>query len=641
MRHYTLLFIFFLISIYINAQTCSGSLGDPIINFDFGSGSNPGPPLAATNYTFFGNDCPPDGSYTIRTNTSGCFGNTWHTVTGDHTGNTNGYFMLINAKVESGTFYIDTVRGLCPNTTYEFAAWIMNVIKPTACGGTASQPNISFSIEKIDGTVLQTNSTLNISATQTPVWNRYPFLFTTTNAVSDIVLRMANTAAGGCGNDLAIDDITFRPCGPLLTPSITNAGNQTSTDFCAGEIKTYSFSCDVSAGFTTPVYQWQQRFNNGNFADILGENTTNLQVSYSPTAIVGMYQYRLVAAEAGNFASPQCRIFSSPLIVTIKPSPLINLTSNSPICETDSIKFSSSGGNSFDWQGPNGFSSTLANPTIINAQLQNQGSYNLKVTDTNGCSTFGSISIIINPSPIAAVSFIDTTICTAEKILLSAFGGTEYNWTPVENLITPYQQNTFANPVVSVIYIVTVKNAAGCADTASVNINVIKKPIVDAGPDQTIIAGKTIRLAGNIIGDVASFEWAPNQFISDVNALNPLVNPPSDFQYTLTAVAPKNCAIVKDSMQIKIYSGIYIPNAFTPNGDGKNDTWNVPALEAYPLHTLVIYNRYGEVVFKRNKSFLPWNGVFKSNLLPTGTYTYVIDLKNGSELLKGTVLLLR
>src|SRR5690349_210843 len=119
------------------AQLCTGSLGDPVIHITFGSGNNPGPPLraATTYYTYVSTDCPNDGSYTVRNSTSGCFGSTWYDVLLDHTPNdTNGYFMLVNASYQPGDFYVDTVKGLCGSTTYEFAAWIMNVLRPSACG---------------------------------------------------------------------------------------------------------------------------------------------------------------------------------------------------------------------------------------------------------------------------------------------------------------------------------------------------------------------------------------------------------------------------------------------------------------------------------------------------------------------------
>src|ERR1051325_7581784 len=122
----------------VNAQLCTGSLGDPVVHITFGAGGNSGPSLraASTTYTFINQDCPNDGSYTVYNSTFGCFGNTWHNISEDHTpGDQNGYFMLVNASFTPGDFYVDTIKGLCTNTTYEFAAWVVNVLRPIGCGG--------------------------------------------------------------------------------------------------------------------------------------------------------------------------------------------------------------------------------------------------------------------------------------------------------------------------------------------------------------------------------------------------------------------------------------------------------------------------------------------------------------------------
>ncbi len=637
---FILLVLFFLAFNQAYTQTCSGSLGDPIVNFNFGSGSNPGSPLAATNYTYSSNDCPVDGSYTVRSNTNNCFGNTWHSVTGDHTGNANGYFMLINASVAPSAFYVDTVRGLCPNTTYEFGAWIMNVILPSACNGNATQPNITFSIEKTDGTVLQTNTTGTIPSTTSPIWVQKAFLFTTTAAVSDVVLRMINNAPGGCGNDLALDDITFRPCGPNLMPNITNTASQ-STDLCQGEVKSFTFTCTVSAGYINPVYQWQQSFNGNAFTDIVGENTTTLQALYGAISAVGIYRYRLQVAEAGNFASVQCRVSSEPLTVTIKSLPIASISNNSPVCENATILLTALGGTNYEWQGPANFTSTSNQPAIQNAQFQNAGMYTVKVIGTNSCFVTASTNVIINAAPVAAVSFTTDTICVGSTILLQASGGTNYEWFPVTGLSTPKLQATQANPANSIVYNVKVTNSFGCIDTASIDIKVVKVPIVNAGLDKITTVGKAVQLTGSISGDVASFTWSPTNFMLNETTLTPLVNPPTDYQYVLTAVAPKNCGTFTDTVQVKIINGIFIPNAFTPNGDGKNDTWNVPGLEIYPFHTLTIFDRYGQVVFQRQKTFVPWNGYYKGQLLPSGAYTYLIDLNNGTQVLRGSFLMVR
>lgn len=625
---------------YANAQTCSGSLGDPIVNFNFGAGPNPGSPLAATNYNYTSTDCPVDGSYTVRTNTNNCFGNTWHSIDNDHTGNANGYFMLINASVQPSAFYVDTVKGLCPNTTYEFAAWIINVILPSACNGNANQPNITFSIEKTDGTILQTNTTGNIPSTASPTWVQKAFLFTTTNVVSDVVLRMVNNAPGGCGNDLALDDITFRPCGPSLTATITNTASQ-NTEFCQGEIKSFTFSCTVSAGYVNPVYQWQQSFNGNTFSDILVENTTTLQVQYGTNSAVGNYRYRLQVSEAANFASAQCRVSSDPLTVTIKSLGVALASANSPVCQNATIMLNATGGANYDWQGPANFISTSSQPIIQNAQQQNAGLYTVKVTAANSCFVTASTNIVVNAAPNAVVSFSKDTVCAGASVLLSARGGVSYDWFPTMFLSTPKQQTTEAQPLNNIVYHVQVTNSFGCKDTADIDIHVVKSPLVNAGTDKIIVAGKTVQLTGSITGDVANFIWSPNDFILNENTLTPLVNPPNDYKYILTASAPNNCGISTDTIQVKIINGIYIPNAFSPNGDGKNDTWNVPGLEAYPQHALTIFNRYGQVIFQRKNTFEPWNGFYKGQLLPAGGYTYLIDLNNGSPILKGSFLMIR
>ena len=179
------------------AQLCQGSLGDPIVNITFGAGANPGPPItaAATSYQYRSGDCPDDGYYSVRNRTDQCFGQSWFNVPSDHTGDPNGYFMLVNASFQPGAFYLDTVRGLCASTTYEFAAWIMNVIMPSSCGGNSIRPDLTFSIEQTDGTILKTYNTGSIATSQSPTWNQYGSFFTTPAGVTDVVLRITKGVA--------------------------------------------------------------------------------------------------------------------------------------------------------------------------------------------------------------------------------------------------------------------------------------------------------------------------------------------------------------------------------------------------------------------------------------------------------------
>ncbi|MBL0153408.1 MAG: gliding motility-associated C-terminal domain-containing protein [Chitinophagaceae bacterium] len=309
-----LMMILLFSTIESGAQLCTGSLGDPVVNIDFGNGSGSGSSYSPPGYTYTSSSCPNDGSYTITSFSSGCFGNAWHTVSADHTG--GGAYMLVNASYTPADFFLTTVTGLCPNTTYQFSAWIMNVlISPTGI-----RPNVTFTMETPSGTVLRQLNTGDIIVTATAEWKEYGFFFTTTSGTTDVVLRITNNAPGGNGNDLALDDITFRPCGPVITADIQ--GNNNKVELCVKEQDDYQLNAFVSPGFVNPVYQWQVSKDSGTtWIDIAGGNT--LSYYRTPTS-QGKFWYRLTVAENGNAGIPSCRVSSNNLEINVHPSPDVN-----------------------------------------------------------------------------------------------------------------------------------------------------------------------------------------------------------------------------------------------------------------------------------------------------------------------------
>lgn len=623
-------------------QLCQGSLGDPLVNITFGTGSNPGAPLAAaaTGYQYFANDCPGDGLYAVRNNSSSCFGSTWHSLTSDHTGNGNGYFMLINASLQPSAFYIDTVRGLCGNSQYEFAAWVMNVLRPSSCNNNGNQPNLTFTIERTNGTVLQTYNSGNIAPANSPVWTQYGFFFTTPPAGADIVLRIVNNAPGGCGNDLALDDITFRPCGPQLTPSISGQPTTTS-QICTGTARSITLNCTVSPGFVNPDFQWQQRFNNGAWADIPLANGLSYIANFPASSTPGNYEFRLAVAEAGNLGSPQCRISSTPVSIVVNALPVATAANNGPACVNGNVILTASGGISYAWTGPNGYSSTGDVVTITNIQAAQAGTYNVVVTNAAVCSAGSSTNVFVNPAPSANVAATKASICIGDSVQLSASGGTSYEWLPATGLSNNLIANPKASPGSTTKYVVAVSNSLGCKDTAATEVEVFTRAIADAGADKTIVGGGSVTLTASIQGAYQSFVWTPAAAFTLPQTLQPVVTPTADAVYRLTVQSNNGCGSSFDEVAVKLYKGIYIPNAFTPNNDAVNDRWNIPALDAFPDFELFVFNRYGEVVFKSNKTNRPWDGTFKSSPLPTGAYVYFIKLNVNNQQLKGTVMLFR
>nr|MBP8067829.1 hypothetical protein [Pedobacter sp.] len=288
----------------MSAQVCTGDLGNPIAGAgtDFGTGINAfGSPLgSATNYTFV-SGIPNDGSYTIVKSTAN-LNPGWHSTVFNHTPNDpNGYMMVVNASNTPGIFYQTTVTGLCPGVTYEFASYIINILRNPGI-----KPNISFTIEN-DGIAFHTFSTGDIPEGSPNDWIKYGTIFKTPPNVGTITLKMTNQNPGGNGNDLALDDITFRPCGPKITPVIVSTSSSTAT-ICEGKSASIDLSATVSAVYVNPVYQWQ--VNNGTgWTNLSLPNAQSTQVTVTfSNAVAGTYAYQLLVAEGGNINSPNCRI---------------------------------------------------------------------------------------------------------------------------------------------------------------------------------------------------------------------------------------------------------------------------------------------------------------------------------------------
>ena len=93
-------------------------------------------------------------------------------------------------------------------------------------------------------------------------------------------------------------------------------------------------------------------------------------------------------------------------------------------------------------------------------------------------------------------------------------------------------------------------------------------------------------------------------------------------------------------MLVKVFKKLFVPNAFTPNNDGVNDTWFIETLDAYPHADVKVFNRYGQMVFNNYGANKPWDGTFRGVLLSPGAYAYTIDLKNNSQLIKGIVFII-
>ena len=205
----------------LQAQQSDCVLLPPVINIDFGSGNikdiNTPLPKYQRDFTI----CPADGFYSYTSHTSDCFNGDWLTFNEDHTSNVDGNMMLVNASETGGVFFNTSITGLKANITYQFAAWMVNVCK-TNGGCSPLPPNITVRLLTTAGKKVAEFITGQLAQNDFPVWKKYFGFFVTPPDVTTLIIIMEDNTLGGCGNDFAMDDITFRECvkpTPVIQPA--------------------------------------------------------------------------------------------------------------------------------------------------------------------------------------------------------------------------------------------------------------------------------------------------------------------------------------------------------------------------------------------------------------------------------------
>jgi len=638
--------LFFLFISKIKSQLCSGSLGDPIININFGTSNQPSSPLPAgvTGLAYLGG-CPGDGQYCIRDVNALCTSQ-WLTIR-DHTVSEtgiDGYMMLINAANTpiNTNIYSDTARGLCGNTNYQFAAWIANTLRSSSCNSNPLQPNLNFSIKTIEGKQLAYYNTGDILATApNATWNQYGISFKTPDTVTSVIFSITTNTKTGCGNTFVLDDITIKPCGAKIAAVVQN--NLTDTiEFCENNQKNLLLMASFTVGFTDPVIQWQISKDTGKtWIDIPGEQNQNFTRTISGA---GIYEYRAAVVERVNFNSIQCRIVSNVILIKVTPFP-VGPTNTSIIgCTNTSVSLNAieAGVLNYLWTGPNGYTSTLSSVFFPYVNYQDSGLYQVIVNTTYGCILTDTFKLLVYPGVVLSVSPDTAGVCQGKSIQLKATGGTFYNWTPIEGLSDTNSPNPFASPADTLTYQVVVTNQAGCKDSGWIRINVWISPLVNAGNGQSIFEGNSVTLNGTISGSSVNFNWTPTISMMNSNSLTPIVQPDNTTTYTLNGVSEVGCGDASSEVTINVYKKIVVPNAFSPNGDGINDTWVITNLDTYPNSQLKVFSRWGQLVFESKANNKIWDGTYNGKTLSNGVYYYIIEVNEANiKPISGSVLIIR
>ncbi|RYY47187.1 MAG: T9SS type B sorting domain-containing protein [Chitinophagaceae bacterium] len=266
------------------------------------------------------------------------------------------------------------------------------------------------------------------------------------------------------------------------------------------------------------------------------------------------------------------------------------------------------------------------------------------------CSNKDSVIVKVNkaPKPNAGP---DATICFGASAKLQGSGAVEYTWSPSTYLDnSSIAQPTAQRPLQDTRYYLKVKDANGCNSLQQDTVDVFVTPAVKlfAGNDSLFIAiNQPVQLNVVQIGDqtVTQYTWTPAYGLSSTIIANPVATLDRDITYYVTGKTPANCE-GSDTINIKVYKGpeIYVPGAFTPNGDGRNDVLKAIAIGMKEYRYFRVFNRYGQLVFETRDFNRGWDGRIKGSSQHTGTFVWIaetVDYRGNLIQRKGTTMILQ
>lgn len=324
----------------------------------------------------------------------------------------------------------------------------------------------------------------------------------------------------------------------------------------------------------------------------------------------------------------------------------VQLPADTTICQTDSITLRPvSHGLGYHWTPAAGLNHT--NVKYPRAAPLSTTRYEV-LANLGKCTATGSIGLKVVPYPVV-VGSQDTTICFASTVRLNATTvAAKHTWSPTNSLLNTNTLRPLAGPQSTTQYIVTVTDTLGCPKPVSdsILVTVIPRVRAFAGNDTMIVSGQPLQL--NASGGT-TYRWTPDMGISNRSLANPVVSLSEGIDsitYTLRAFTPEGC-YGDDDIKVTIFStqpDIFVPTAFTPNGDGKNDIMRPTLVGMKKLDFFNIYNRWGQLIYSTNEIGRGWDGSYEGNKQPPGTYVFVTQALNYKDQLvekKGTIVLIR
>ena len=425
------------------------------------------------------------------------------------------------------------------------------------------------------------------------------------------------TNGNGC-LDTALLNLTVNP-----SPTL---GADKAVSFCTGG------SINLTSQFVT--------------AGLTSTWSLNSNTIASPTAVTASGIYQLVVAN--TFACTDTALVR----VSINMLPTVLVADPASVCSPSTINLtaafvtagSTAGLNYSYWRDA---ANTVAVP---NAGAVPSGLYYIKGTDANGCFDSRPVTVIVYALPVVNAGR-DTAICDQSFATLKGtatnlgIGTVSYLWSPATGLSSTTTATTVATPGASATYRLTASVDYGtCVLSVADDVRISMQPpiVAFAGNDTVAVSGvpHQLRASGGV-----NYLWSPASVLNNSTIAKPLATLRQDTRFTVMVTDIAGCK-ASATVLVKVYNGItyYLPNAFSPNGDGLNEVFRPIPAGIVSTEYFRIFSRYGQLIFETSQPLKGWDGTFKGIRQPVGNYVWSIKgMGNNGKVveMKGNVVLVR
>lgn len=530
-----------------------------------------------------------------------------------------------NCNKADGSATVDTVSGGTPGYTYSWnttpvqttktasnitsGTYSVVVTDANGCKATLTAivpntPGITASIKSVNVSCFGGN---NGSAVATGADGVAPYAYVWSNA------QNTDTAKALIAGSYTVTVTDSRGCPTTATVTITEPKKVVvslrDTSICPLSFAT--LHANATGGTGNITFGWEPGGLTGDVVSVIPTSTTT---------------YTVTGTDANGCTG------TTTVTVTVNIAPTISVASDT-ICFGHSTTLNASGANTYTWAPATGLSSETG--PIVTASPGTTLTYTVTGIDNNGCIGQTTTQVTVIPSPVLTVT--GGNACPGDSITLTADGAVSYVWSPTKWLNTTTGPKVISTPVTTTTYVITGTGANGCTSMASATATVNVEPLagIKASPNPALVLYPTVQFSDNSTNDVVKWKWDfgdPKK--SSSTKKNPTFTYPDLIEnYTVRLIVTNQFGCVDTTqivVEIKGQYSFYIPNTFTPDGDGINDGFmpKGTGIDASD-YGFYIFDRWGNLIWQTNIWGYAWDGRANNgeNIAQIDTYVWKVRVK--------------